>query len=525
MMAWLLLSALLQSAASARGPGYNIAGTLVNRVTGEALAKARVSVVSAETPGLERAMITGPDGHFRFAGLPAGKYMLSATRLGFVPQSYMERELYQELATGIALGEGFSAENIVFRMIPSAVIAGFVSDTRGEPVVGLNVLAMRVLGAGESGGGLRLDGAGSNRRVLQTATSLTDDRGYYRIRSLAAGRYVLVMYGEGGIAAKEADPGLAYPVTYFPGGTDPSTVQPIVLEAGKEVRCDTTMRAMTSATLHGDVSFVGGGALFVAISAIGPYGSRFDLGRRINTRHLGTFAIANLPPGRYAVSLWNDQRIAGYRVVDLVTGDNQISLGQTPLASVKAKVEIRDGGATGGVLVLRQVGSSEGDSKTLNVEGRATFNSIAPGKYEVYVTNGQTLAMVSFTSRGAVSSGSVVEIADTGAIELDIVADAAATQVKGYAYRDGQPAAGVLTVLVPKTGWENTSTYRFDQSDSDGSFAWQGVGRGEYLMLAFEKGEPADYLDSQLVRSLLPKGQPLTVGEGALEPVKLSLTK
>jgi hypothetical protein len=224
------------------------------------------------------------------------------------------------------------------------------------------------------------------------------------------------------------------------------------------------------------------------------------------------------------VYLWNGQRIAGYRVVDLVTGDNQVSLGQTPLASVKAKVEVH-GRAPGPVLVLRHAGSSEGDSKTLDADGRATFPSIAPGNYEVYVTNGQTLAMVSFTAHGATSSGSVVKIEDTGEVDLDIVADAAAAEVKGHIYNGDRAEAGVLAMLVPKTGWENTSTYRFDQSDSDGSFAWQSVPRGEYLLFAFEKGELADYLDAQLVRSLLPKGQPLTIGEGPPEPVKLALTK
>jgi hypothetical protein len=510
----LVVLALLQGAASAPAQTYNIAGTLVNRVSGEPLAKARVSVASAETRGLGRTMVTGPDGRFRFEGLPAGKYMLSAERLGFVPQSYMERALYQELATGIAIGEGFSAESLVFRMIPSSVIAGYVTDTRGDPVTGLNVLAMRVVGVG------------AQRRVLGTFAARTDDRGYYRIRSLAAGRYLVAMYGDASIAAREADPNLAYPVTYFPGATDPGAASPIVLEAGGESRCDTTIRAMTAATLRGDVSFVGARSLLLSISALGPYGSHFDLGRRMSTYHMAKFTIGNLPPGRYAVYLWNDQRIAAYRVLDLNPGDNQVSLGEMQLARVTAKVELRHAGTATGraVLVLRRAGATDGDSKTLDADGRATFASIAPGQYEVYLTNGQTLAMVSFTARGAAASGSVVEIADTGAVELEIVVDAAAATIGGHAYRGDTPEAGLLVMLVPKVGWENTSTYRFDQSDSDGSFAWQGVAPGDYLTFAFDKGELADYIDAQLVRTLLPKGQPLSVGEGAQPLVKVLLT-
>jgi hypothetical protein len=506
----LLVAALLQTAPAT---GYSIAGKLVNSVTGEALGKARVSIASAEKHDLTRAMITGPDGRFQFEGLPAGKYMLSAERLGFVAQSYMERTLYQELATGIAVGEGFSSDNLVFRLIPSSVIAGYITDTRGDPIVGLNVLAMRVAGAGAA------------RHILQTVASRTDDRGYYRIRSLATGRYVLAIYGDGGITTKEADPALAYPITYFPGTSDPFSAQPIVLEAGKEVRCDTVVAAMASATLHGEVAAGKPGNSLVTISAIGPYGSRFDMGRRINISGPGAFTIANLPPGRYTVHWWKSQGIAGHREMDLVAGDNQVSLGETPLASVTAKVQVHGGRAAGAVLVLRKVGSAEGDSKALDADGLAAFASVSPGLYEVYVTNGQTMAMVSFTSRGAESAGSVLRVPESGSVDLEILADAAATEVRGHVYDGDQPQAGVLAMLVPKTGWENTSTYRFDQSDSDGSFAWQSVPRGEYLLFAFDKGELADYLDAQLVRSLLPKGQPFTVGEGAPEPAKVSLTK
>jgi hypothetical protein len=46
---------------------------------------------------------------------------------------------------------------------------------------------------------------------------------------------------------------------------------------------------------------------------------------------------------------------------------------------------------------------------------------------------------------------------------------------------------------------------------------------GEYLMFGFDDGAPSDFLDPQVVRSLLPKGQPLTIAEQNAEPVKLRL--
>lgn len=504
MISALLLAALLQT-------GYTVSGTVVRGASNDPVGKARVFLVPSNG-SRGQAMITGGDGRFHFDALPAGKYMITVERLGFVQQSYKERALYQELATGVAVGDGLSGENLIFRMIPSSVVTGIVTDTQGEPVVGLNVLVMRVVGAG------------AQRRVLRTQTGRTDDRGSYRVHSLAAGTYLVAMYGEGGLSLKEAERTLVYPVTYYPGATDPAGAQVIRLDAGREVRCDVMVQAKPAGTLIGDVNFVGGHQLSISVSAIGPFGNRFDIGRRTNTRHLGNVTM-NLPPARYAMYLWNDQRIAGYKVVDVVPGsETRVSIGETPLAKVTANVQVRGGSAAGPmVLVLRHPGTPEGDSKTVNADGQALFPSIAPGVYEVYVTNGRTLAMVSFTARGAVTTGSVVEIGESGEVELNVVADASAADVTGIAYRGDKREAGLLMMLVPKLGWENTSTYRFDQSDSDGTFAWHNVPRGEYLMFAFDEGEPADYLDPALWRSLVTKGQPLTVSGARQEPVKVTI--
>ena len=55
-------------------------------------------------------------------------------------------------------------------------------------------------------------------------------------------------------------------------------------------------------------------------------------------------------------------------------------------------------------------------------------------------------------------------------------------------------------MLVKQKGWKAAGAYRFDQSDSDGSFSWKGVPAGEYMMFAFENVDPLDYDDPAVIR-------------------------
>jgi hypothetical protein len=104
---------------------FTIAGILVNGVTGAPIAKAKVSL------GSNPSIVTGPDGRFRFDGLEAGEYSLRAERLGYVTQAFGQRVLYTNFSSGIVVGENEPTQDLIFRMIPSSVIAGYVIDANG----------------------------------------------------------------------------------------------------------------------------------------------------------------------------------------------------------------------------------------------------------------------------------------------------------------------------------------------------------------------------------------------------------
>jgi hypothetical protein len=125
--------------------------------------------------------------------------------------------------------------------------------------------------------------------------------------------------------------------------------------------------------------------------------------------------------------------------------------------------------------------------------------------------------------QGAAAAGDMVDIPETGPVEIEIAVDARAEDLAGRVTADGNPQPGAIVMLVQREGWKYTASYRFDQTDSDGTFRWRSVPKGEYLMFAFDRGLFDDYDDPDTIRKLLPIAQPVTVGGQPGQSVEVKL--
>jgi len=509
MIAHLLLLAWFFQA----DPTYTISGTVVNRVTGKPLNATHVGLAGARVD----PVVTGPDGRFEFTGLKAGKYGLNAERAGFARQSYRQRSLAVNLSTGIVTGEHESTENLVFGLIPGGVIAGTVTDTRGNPVPGMRVLAYRVTGFGAE-------------RHVETGFhyAVTDDRGEYRMPGLAAGSWVLTYTGwTTQTAPLPSVMPEAFPITYFPGTTDPARAATVNVEAGKEARADGVLTAVTAVKVSGEVLLPNLNAgSFVDITTAGPLGSQSGI---VKTQVTGNrFIFAGIPAGHYILMLTDDQnRRTARRAFDVGSSDVTVNIGETPFARVSEKVEIRGTPRSPSNPTIVRLYSREGMQavRTLDDDGRASIAALQPGQYQVLVTKGPPLTVLSLTLQGATQSGGVVNIPETGDVSLTIVADAtSARDVAGRVLRGEKPEGGLLAFLAPSKNLENVTLYRFDQSDSDGTFTWRAVPPGDYLMFAFENGEPEDYTSAEVMRGLAAKGQKITITGDAKQTVAVRVT-
>jgi len=154
--------------------GFKVAGTVVDATTGEALARARVTLAKVGAGGERADMTTGEGGHFEFAGVPAGKYSLRGARTGYIAATYEEHE---QFSTAIVTGPEFATEKLVLRLTPTATIAGHVLDEAGEPVRKSTIQ----LFLEDHGQGIV--------RVLRLGGATTDDRGYFDFGALRPGAY------------------------------------------------------------------------------------------------------------------------------------------------------------------------------------------------------------------------------------------------------------------------------------------------------------------------------------------------
>lgn len=155
-----------------------VSGTVVDGTSGRAIANAVVTLTGRGIPAL-RAVVDA-DGRFAFSDVPAGIVTVNAAKGGFFGGAAGQRS-----ATGIGrpleLGDGSDLTNVTLKLWKFGAITGAVTGDAGDPLIGVEVRALRrsLLGG---------------RWLLTTATSAsTDDRGRYRLSGLIPGDYAVVV--------------------------------------------------------------------------------------------------------------------------------------------------------------------------------------------------------------------------------------------------------------------------------------------------------------------------------------------
>lgn len=496
---------------------YSIRGVVVDAVNNRPLAKTHVSV-ALTTSRATRAQqtITLRDGRFDFNGLPAGKYTLTAERIGYQRQNFNQRSLGNRYSTAIVVSaDEPPPPDLVFRLVPGGVITGKITDPKGDPIPGLFVQALQIAGTGAA------------RHVLRITGEYTDDRGIYRIANLAKGPHVVVATGNAArrnpLASVEP---MAIPPTYFPGVSDAESSERVDVRAASESKADFVVHPVPAATLEVKLSsgFQSGSARdSVALALPGAFGPTIWSGWSSNFQASNQGAtFADLPEGRYRAAVYHaGTRATGFQMIDVTAPVTHVTLADTPPVEVQVSLAIEGQSASG-------IRNGPYTVSFLSLDNRTTVSRIIPapstrlpmpplepGLYQPTVTRGsQPLPPIAMKARGegATVVGAALQVPETGKIELDLVLDASAADVAGKASTaDGKPAMGALVLLLRKSDWTIAGAYRTDQTDSDGSFLWKAVPRGDYLMVALDEANYLDYLDPASLSPLLPLAEPVTV--------------
>src|SRR5438552_11475950 len=118
-----------------------IRGRVIAGDTGRPLRRVNVRVTAPELREM-RSVSTDADGRYEFKDLPAGRYMVTATKNGYVQISYGQTRP-NEGGKPLQLNEAQTVERIDFALPRGAVIAGRVIDEYGEPVANATVQALQ----------------------------------------------------------------------------------------------------------------------------------------------------------------------------------------------------------------------------------------------------------------------------------------------------------------------------------------------------------------------------------------------
>ena len=149
-----------------------------NRPVPEAIVSLTGSGPTVDPRDRGRRVMADVEGRFFFGDLSPGRYTLRAQKAGYPQNSYGPRA-----PDSIQLTEGERRGDATIVLWKYATLSGTVVDEAGEPVIGVDVRALRRYFAG---GRLRFI-------PIAGASARTDDRGAFRMASLRPGNHIVAV--------------------------------------------------------------------------------------------------------------------------------------------------------------------------------------------------------------------------------------------------------------------------------------------------------------------------------------------
>ena len=518
----------------------SIAGTVVQEPGSQPLKKVLVQVIAEDQKqGGNYTASTDADGHFRVDNVVSGRYRIFLERTGFLSVNARGAKSDTNVITVQA---GQSLEDLLFRMLPTAIISGRVTDEDGDPMSGVRVFALR-----KKPGKATREGAGSGA---------TNDLGEYRLAGLFPGQYWIVAMPPPDFRDYEKQPKSAqgeglpdtrYVTTYYPGTYDAMQSSAVTLKAGDEMPADFTLVPSRTYRVRGIVAGVAAGQKPVVELL-----SKGEFSYRVNADEIGDdgqFEVRGVAPGTYV--LWvsagsGTQSLSAHQEINVVAADVEgLKLAPLPSFTISGHLHSEGGGLgdiTQYVVNLRLAELPEdpgffisqdffGTSASVNRLGNFEWKDVNPGNYIVQVFGSD--ARSSFYLKSVILGGRSVATGFTasGPAMLDVAVSAKGGTIEGAVVAkekdvdNDHPAANATVVAVPEEQYRKIpNRFVTGLTDQHGRFTIRGLAPGSYTLYAWQDLEDGIWRDPDFLKSQEANGTAMKVEEGSHQQIELKLT-
>lgn len=562
-LAFALTLALPQ--AQARRPEVGtglIVGQVVDGRSGRPVSGAIVGLGGAGA-GRPR-ILTGSTGRFVFRDLPRGYFTIVVSKPGYAGGAYGRRRPGGPSRV-LPLGPDERVGDAVVAVWKHAAIGGRVVDESGEPVVRVQLRAWR-----------RAIVAGNTRLAL-AGTTLTDDRGNYRLGSLLPGDYVVaasahqvvvpagidttewgasalqgpgLVYRLGGGTVTPPPPGdrfSLYPPSYYAGAVEAAHASLVSVGSGDErLSVDLQVHPVPAARVSGTLVSPAGPAAYQTVRLVAEDAQSTPVQEDAPTtvsNSIGAFVFPAVPPGRYVLrsttstlSSVNPGGEMVWAAMPLQVGSTDIdglTVSLLPALRISGRVEF-DGRSpwpspaqVARIPLLVEPADGDGELGPIplvraNAEGEFTSTGLAGGRYVLRVTDspaGWMFKSASYGGRDISSSPVELNGYDAGGVVVTFTDRWSA--VSGMVLNASQNFdADALVVLFTTdrqlwTGYGLTSRrVRGVRSGRRGEYVFNSVPPGEYYLAAIADDKADGWQDPVFLERLSRGSTRVRVADG-----------
>lgn len=530
-----------------------ISGRVTEADSGRPIRRAIVQVLGRSIGRDSRVTATDDDGAFVVRELPAGDFIVSARKPGYVSATFgaagsapapgmpgggpMGGGGAFDTGDTIKLSDRQAFDRADIALQRGGVITGRVIDEFGDPVLDARVSILR-----------RRWVRGKPQLVSAGANTQTNDIGEYRAYGLAPGDYYVsaTMSGEFSRAVSTAESG--YAPSFHPGTPDVNGAQAIRVAPGMQSQADIALQPVRLGRVLG-VLLDGSGRPASSGRVMGrrldeDVQAMFDNRVQASVKSDGTFTVPGLAPGRYLLQGGEGGGRFGMGpgageiadgTVDVISGEvSTVTLAVTPGGTVRGRV-IVDGTPVESLTSISvaitpldpgmfmggrptQV-SADGAFEIANVRGTVQFR-IAGGQ-------GVTMKSVKYGGSDVTAEGVPVQSGrTTSGIEIHVTKDVASITGAVTDSR-GQPIKGAVVVVFNQdpAQWFSPAGrgIAVGRPDQDGRYTVGGLLAGEYCAVALTDFDSSVQGDPDVMERLRSMATEFRLGDGETRGLDLKL--